>query len=146
MWSIFALGVKRLVLTLVRIARAHSNISDVASLNNIVKCLHRLLDGSVSIRPVGVDQVYIVETQALEGRVHSLKDMLAGEALVVGTVAGAEEDLGGDDEVGATPAELLDDTAPACKCQTASGAYMDRGTLTSQSQSCRTHSPRRCRT
>ena len=40
--------------------------------------------------------------------------LLAGEALVVGTVAGAEEDLGGDDEVGATPAELLDDTAPAC--------------------------------
>ena len=52
MWSIFALGIKRLVLTLVCIARAHSNISDVASLNNIVKCLHRLLDGGVWVKSV----------------------------------------------------------------------------------------------
>ena len=54
-------------------------------------------------------------------RIHAGKHdlLLAGQALVVGARPGAKVDLRGDDEVGATPVQFLDNAAPETDIQQA---------------------------
>lgn len=79
-------------------------------IDHVVHGPHRLLDRRRRVRPVAVDDVDVVHVQPLEGGFGPLDNVLAGETLVVGPWA-APEDLGGDDEVGALPAELADGLA-----------------------------------
>jgi hypothetical protein len=71
---------------------------------------HRLLDGRGGVGAVAVDDVDVVHVEAAERGAEALDDVLAGEALVVGALA-APEELGGDDDVGAAPAQVPDGLA-----------------------------------
>uniref|UniRef100_A0A8R7QX84 Uncharacterized protein n=1 Tax=Triticum urartu TaxID=4572 RepID=A0A8R7QX84_TRIUA len=68
---------------------------------------HRLLDRRRRVGPVAVHDVDVLHVEPLERGLEALDDVLAGEALVVGALA-APEELGGDDDVGAAPAQVPD--------------------------------------
>ncbi len=54
----------------------------------MVECADGLFNGSISIGPVGVDQVYIFELEALESGIDAFDDVFSGEANVIdGVVA-----------------------------------------------------------
>lgn len=78
--------------------------------DDVVHGADGLLDGGGSVGAMAVDDVDVVHVEALEGGLGALDDVLAGEALVVGSGA-APEDLGADDEVGALPPQLADGLA-----------------------------------
>jgi hypothetical protein len=71
---------------------------------------HGLLHGRGGVGAVAVDDVDVVGFEALERGLEPLDDVLAREALVVGALA-APEELGGEDDVGAAPAEVADGLA-----------------------------------
>lgn len=79
-------------------------------IDHIVHRPHSLLDRGRRVRPVTVDHVHVLHVQPLQRGLGPLDDVLARQALVVGARP-APEDLGGDDEVGALPAELADGLA-----------------------------------
>lgn len=81
-----------------------------ALINDVIHSPDGLLDGSGDVGAVAVDEIDVIHVQSLQTSLGALDDVLAGEALVVGAGA-APEDLGGDDDVGALPAELLDGLA-----------------------------------
>lgn len=63
-------------------------VKGLVGLDEVVEGPHRLLHGGVAVGAVGVDDVDVVEAEALERVVHALDDVLPGEALVVdGVVA-----------------------------------------------------------
>lgn len=85
-------------------------IQDFALLDEHVHGPHRFFDWSVRIGPVAVVEVEVVDAEASKGRFACFDDMLFGEADLIGLVA-APEDLRGNDEAVACPAELRDSGA-----------------------------------
>ena len=71
---------------------------------------HGLLDGRGCVGAVAVDDVDVVHVEALERALEPLDDVLPGESLVVGPLSSPEE-LGGDDDIGAAPAQVPDGLA-----------------------------------
>lgn len=105
--------VRRLTLHLVelpRIAARHANVARIPRLHDIMQRLHRLLDRRFIIEAVALEDVDIVELQALERRLDAVEDVLAAQAVLVDCLdsllidrlaEGAvhrEEDLGEDDD------------------------------------------------
>jgi hypothetical protein len=68
---------------LVCVAAAHANVPNVPSLDNIVECLHRLLDGSAIVKPVTLKHVDIVELKTPEAVLDTGKDVLAAETRLI---------------------------------------------------------------
>ena len=74
-------------------------VERLAALDHVVHRPHRLLDRRVGIGPVAIDEVDVVELQALERAVDRVHQVLAVErALLVGPVGDAPEELGRDDQ------------------------------------------------
>lgn len=121
-------------------------VEGLALVDDVVEGADGLFDGGLTVRSVGVDEVYVVELKTLESGVDTLDNVLSGKALVVdgvvtkgtspvdltgqgflsavrssacagpcGRFAGsqiiASPYLGGDDQVIALPAVLLDSLA-----------------------------------
>lgn len=70
---------------LIRIARAHSDVADVARSDNIVQSLHSFLDWGPVIEAMTLEDVDIVEIESLQTSLDAIKDMLPTEAGLVST-------------------------------------------------------------
>lgn len=80
---------------LVRIARRHADVADLARLDNVVQRDHELLHARVGRVAVDLEDVDVVEAKALEALVDRVEDVLAREAVAV-DIAGRDRvlDLG----------------------------------------------------
>lgn len=84
---------------------AGAPIKSPALIDDIIHGPNGLLDGRGGVRAVAIENVEVVHVEPLERGLGALDEVLAGEALVVGA-GPTPEDLGGDDDVGALPAQL----------------------------------------
>ena len=85
-------------------------VKGLAGVDDVVEGADGFFDGGVAVRPVGVDEVDVVELQTFEAGVEALDNVFSGEAAIVdGIVAKgtAKVDLGGDDQVVTLPPALL---------------------------------------
>lgn len=70
---------------LIRIARAHSDVADVARFDHIVQSLHSFLDRGLIIEAMALKDVDIVEIESLQASLDAIKDMLSTEAGLIST-------------------------------------------------------------
>lgn len=78
-----AVGVAPGLGDLVGVPHRRAPVQRLARADEVVEGAHRLLHGCLSVCPVRVDDVYVVEAEALERGVHALEDVLPGQARVV---------------------------------------------------------------
>lgn len=94
------------LMELVRVTRAHADVSAVAGLDDVVERVHRLLDRCVIVEsgrqlttlytvsqlymrnelcdlPVALQDIDIVELQPLKGRLDRVKDVLPAQAVCI---------------------------------------------------------------
>lgn len=65
--------------TLVGITRRHADVPDISSLDDIMQGLHRLLDRSVSVESMTLEDVDIVQSKTTQRVLHSIENMLQVE-------------------------------------------------------------------
>jgi hypothetical protein len=58
-------------------AAAHSNVTHPARLDNVVKGLHGLLNGSVRVEPMALKDIDVVGLETFERRFNRVEDVLA---------------------------------------------------------------------
>lgn len=78
--------------------------------DDVVHGADSLLDRCGGVRAVAQEDVHVLHVEAAQRGAGPLHEVLAGETLVIGAGT-APEELGGDDEIGAAPAELPDGLA-----------------------------------
>ena len=87
-------SIKMMQRTLVCIARAHSNVANIARLHHIVQRLHlsarkfhdaireissyRLLNRRILVEAMALKYVYVVQLQPLQAMLHGVEDVLRG--------------------------------------------------------------------
>jgi hypothetical protein len=80
---------KRLHLVeLVGVTRAHPDVADLSGLDDVVKRRHGLLDRSFLVEAVALEDVDVVESEASEGLVDRVEDVLARETAAVDVALG----------------------------------------------------------
>ena len=70
-------------LTLPSVAATHTDIPNLAALDDVVQRLHGLLDRRLIVKAMALQQVDVVEPKALKRVVNTLKDVLARKAMLV---------------------------------------------------------------
>lgn len=68
---------------LVCIARAHSNVANVARFDNIVQSLHRFFDRCLRVEAMALEDVNVVEIEPFQTSLDAVKDVLPTEACLV---------------------------------------------------------------
>jgi hypothetical protein len=72
-----------MVLTLVRVARRHADVTHVSRLNNIVQRLHRFFNGCIVIKPVALKNIDIVKLEAPERVLDRIEDVFSAETVLI---------------------------------------------------------------
>lgn len=65
------------------VATAHADISYQPRLDNVVKCLHSLLDRSIGVEPVALENVDVVQAETFERFLDTSEDVLAVKSTTV---------------------------------------------------------------
>jgi len=82
------------------------DIQGFAAPDHVVECFQRFLDGRTTVEAVDLIEVHVIHAEAFQAVIDGVEDVLAGKAALVGIVAHAVVDLGGDDNAIARRAEI----------------------------------------
>ena len=66
---------------------AGTNVVHLAALDQVMQCLHRLLDWSVVVESVDLQEIDVVGIEALQGGIDLVEDGLARQTALVGVVS-----------------------------------------------------------
>src|SRR3954452_3425808 len=81
------------------IHRRRAEVADLARLDDVVQCFHRLLDRAVRIEAVDLVEVDVVGVETFQRRVDLLQDRFPRQPLSARTVVHLAEHLGGQHDV-----------------------------------------------
>ena len=90
-----------------RLKVADADVAHVTGGHQIVESAQRLIDGGQRIPHMGVQQIDIIAVEAAQAGLDTGQDVLAGQAGIVGPVAGSVAHLGGQHDPVTPPLEGL---------------------------------------
>jgi hypothetical protein len=57
-------------------ATAHADVSNISSLDDVVKCLHGFFDWRFRVKSMALKNIYVVELESFQGVFDGFKNML----------------------------------------------------------------------